>query len=158
VTRDIDQGQDLVPAGRQAGQRQRHAQSGGALCHGRDGTTDNDSAARWFNKAADLGVKDSQFNLGILQRQGRRHAAEPRRVLQVVRARRQGGDRDAAAKRDEIANRCDPNSWNAPRLRRTLEAKTPTPKRQRRRNSGELAGKPCKTASVDMKKASATSR
>ena len=37
---------------------------------GADGTTDNDSAARWFQRAAELGVSDSQFNLGILAAKG----------------------------------------------------------------------------------------
>ncbi|TIP54932.1 MAG: sel1 repeat family protein, partial [Mesorhizobium sp.] len=35
-----------------------------------DGVTDNESATHWFQEAADLGVKDSQFNLGILAAKG----------------------------------------------------------------------------------------
>ena len=73
-----------------------------------DGVTDNESAAHWFQEAADLGVKDSQFNLGILAAKGvgmKQNLEESYKWFALVA---KTGDKDAAAKRDEIANALRP--------------------------------------------------
>ena len=75
---------------------------------GADGQADNDVAARWFLEAAELGVKDSQYNLGILAAKG---AGMPQSLEESYKwfdlvART--GDRDAAAKRDEVAKALRP--------------------------------------------------
>ncbi len=75
---------------------------------GAEGQAENDAAARWFLEAAELGVKDSQYNLGILAAKG---AGMPQNLEESYKwfdlvART--GDRDAAAKRDEIAKALRP--------------------------------------------------
>ena len=75
---------------------------------GADGTTDNDSAARWFQRAAELGVSDSQFNLGILAAKGigmPQNLEESYKWFALVA---KAGDKDAATKRDEVANALRP--------------------------------------------------
>ena len=58
-------------AGRQAGQPQGDAQSRRALCRAASrGKKDMAEAARWFSKAAALGLSDSQFNLAVLYERG----------------------------------------------------------------------------------------
>jgi len=82
---------------------------------GADGTTDNDSAARWFTRAANFGIKDSQFNLGILAAKGvgmKQDLEESYKWFAIVA---KAGDRDAATKRDEIANSLRPEQLEAAR-------------------------------------------
>ena len=52
------------------GQRQGDAQSGGALRRGHRRQARLPDAAQWFRKAADHGIADSQYNLGILYARG----------------------------------------------------------------------------------------
>jgi len=75
---------------------------------GADGTTDNESAARWFTRAADLGVKDSQFNLGILAAKGVGVPQSLEESYKWFALVAKTGDRDAATKRDEVANALRP--------------------------------------------------
>lgn len=121
---------------------------------GADGTADNDSAARWFEKAAELGVKDSQFNLGILTAKGvgvQQNLEESYKWFAIVA---KTGDRDAATKRDEIANALRPEQLQRARAAAELwkakpvdaEANTvPIPDAWRESDA--------KTASIDMKQA-----
>lgn len=121
---------------------------------GADGTTDNESAARWFQKAGDLGVKDSQFNLGILNAKGvgmPQNLEESYKWFALVA---KTGDRDAAAKRDEIANSLRPEQLDRAKAATELwkakaadEAANVVDVPDAWRESTE------KTASVDMKKA-----
>ncbi len=69
---------------------------------------DNQKAAHWFTEAAELGVKDSQYNLGILAAKGigmPQDLVESYKWFDLVA---QTGDKDAAAKRDEVANALRP--------------------------------------------------
>ncbi len=109
---------------------------------------------RWFKQAADFGVKDSQFNLGILAAKG---AGMPQNLEESYKwfaLVAKGGDRDAATKRDEIAKSLRPEQLK--KARATVElwkAKEPNAEA----NSADIpeswqesAGQ---TAGVDMKKA-----
>ena len=74
------------------------------------------SAAQWFRKAADRGVADSQYNLGILYARGigvEQNLAESYKWFSLAAAQ---GDADAAAKRDDVAKRLDPQSLAAAKL------------------------------------------
>ena len=74
------------------------------------------SASFWFRKAADRGVADSQFNLGILYARGigvEQNLAESFKWFSLAAAQ---GDADAARKRDDVAKRLDPQSLAAARL------------------------------------------
>ena len=78
-----------------------YAQDGG------DGKPDYAKAVEWFRKAGSYGVRDSQFNLGVLYGRG---LGAPQNLaeswLWFSLAARQG-DADAAKKRDEVENRMD---------------------------------------------------
>src|SRR5262249_22179580 len=80
------------------------------------GKPDYKSAAQWFRKAADRGVADSQFNLGILYARGigvEQNLAESFKWFSLAAAQ---GDADAARKRDDIAKRLDAPSLPAAKL------------------------------------------
>jgi localization factor PodJL len=121
---------------------------------GADGVTDNESAARWFEKAAEFGVKDSQFNLGILAAKGvgmKQSLEESYKWFALVA---KTGDKDAAAKRDEIANSLRPEQLE--RARAAAELWKPKPL-DAMANSVDIPEawqeSPTTTASIDMKKA-----
>jgi localization factor PodJL len=119
-----------------------------------DGTTDNQSAAQWFQKAAEFGVKDSQFNLGILAAKGvgmKQNLEEAYKWFALVA---KTGDKDAATKRDEIANALRPEQLE--RARGAVELWKPKPLDQAANNvdiPDAWLDAPTTTASVDMKKA-----
>jgi len=76
---------------------------------------DMDTAVSWFKQAANLGIKDSQFNLGILYGQGMgvpQNLAESYKWFALAS---KTGDSDAATKRDEVANAMDPEDLAAAR-------------------------------------------
>jgi localization factor PodJL len=83
------------------------------------------SASIWFRKAADRGVADSQFNLGILYARGigvEQNLAESFKWFSLAAAQ---GDADAGRKRDDIAKRLDVQSLAAARL--AIQTFTPEP-------------------------------
>jgi localization factor PodJL len=74
------------------------------------------NASQWFRKAADRGVADSQFNLGILYARGigvEQNLAESFKWFSLAAAQ---GDADSMRKRDDIAQRLDPQSLAAAKL------------------------------------------
>jgi localization factor PodJL len=75
---------------------------------GASGPVDNDSAATWFTKAAEYGVKDSQYNLGILAAKGLGVKQNLEESYKWFALAAKAGDKDAASKRDEIANAMRP--------------------------------------------------
>lgn len=115
---------------------------------------DNDSAARWFQKAAALGVKDSQFNLGILSAKGAGMPQDLTESYKWFAVVAKAGDRDAAQKRDEIANSLRPEqlkqarekaeNWK-PETLVTAANSVDMPESWRE--------SPAQTAGIDMKKA-----
>ncbi len=120
----------------------------------RTAQTDNDAAARWFVKAAELGVKDSQFNLGILAAKGvgmQQNLEESYKWFALVA---KTGDKDAASKRDEIANALRPEQLE--RARATTELWKPKaldPEANTVEIPDSWQENHDKTASIDMKKA-----
>lgn len=80
---------------------------------GIDGKPDYATAAQWFRKAAEHGVGDSQYNLGILCARGlgvEKNFNDAYRWFALAAAQ---GDREAAKKRDEIADRLEPDDLTA---------------------------------------------
>jgi localization factor PodJL len=74
------------------------------------------TASAWFRKAADRGVPDSQYNLGILYARGigvEQNLAESYKWFGLAAAQ---GDADAGRKRDDVAKRLDAQSLAAARL------------------------------------------
>ncbi len=70
---------------------------------------DMDRAVKWFTDAANLGIKDSQFNLGILYGQGLGVPQDLSESYKWFALAAKTGDSDAAGKRDEVANAMDPD-------------------------------------------------
>ena len=78
---------------------------------GVDGRPDFAAAVEWFRKAAEHGVGDSQYNLAVLYARGSgvgQNFAESYKWFSIAADR---GDRDAGAKRDEIAPQLDPTTF-----------------------------------------------
>jgi localization factor PodJL len=83
------------------------------------------NASQWFRKAADRGVADSQYNLGILYARGigvEQNLAESFKWFSLAAAQ---GDADAGRKRDDIAKRLDAQSLAAAKL--AIQTFTPEP-------------------------------
>jgi len=83
---------------------------------GVEGKPDYETAAKWFTKAAQHGVADSQYNLGILYARGigvDQNLAESFKWFSLAAAQ---GDADAGRKRDDITKRLDPQSLAAAKL------------------------------------------
>jgi localization factor PodJL len=81
-----------------------------------DGKPDFASAARWFQKAANRGVVDSQYNLGVLLWRGvgvDQNLPEAYKWFSLAAG---SGDREAANRRDDVAALLDARSLNAARL------------------------------------------
>ncbi len=121
---------------------------------GADGAADNDSAGRWFQKAAELGVKDSQFNLGILSAKGVGMPQSLEEAYKWFALVAKSGDRDAATKRDEIANALRPEQLQRARAATELwKAKPVNAETNTVAIPDAWRESDAKTASVDMKKA-----
>lgn len=121
---------------------------------GATGTQDYPAAAKWFGKAAELGVSDSQFNLAILNARGN---GVPQNLIESYKwfaIAAKAGDKDAAKKRDEVANVMAPDQLEKARAAVDLWKPQPLdPQANATDVPDEWAGKGVKTASVDMKKA-----
>jgi localization factor PodJL len=90
------------------------------------GKPDYGEAAQWFRKAGQLGIRDSQFNLGVLYARG---MGVPQDLVQSwlwFSLAAQQGDADAAKKRDEVAAKMDAGAVSAA-ARALAEFKTATP-------------------------------
>ncbi|PYB77623.1 peptidoglycan-binding protein [Rhizobium wuzhouense] len=121
---------------------------------GKDGAQDYAKAVEWFGKAAERGVSDSQFNLAILFARGNGAAPDLVQSYKWFAIAAKGGDKDAAQKRDEVANAMKPDQLERARAEVDLWKATPLePDANSANIPDEWAGKGLKTASIDMKKA-----
>lgn len=121
---------------------------------GKDGAQDYAKAVEWFGKAAERGVSDSQFNLAILYARGNGAAPDLVQSYKWFAIAAKGGDKDAAQKRDEVANAMKPDQLERARAEVDLWKATPLDQDANSANTpDEWAGKGLKTASIDMKKA-----
>ena len=85
----------------------------GTESEGIDGRPDYATAAKWFRLAADRGVSDSQFNLGVLSARGlgaEKNLIDSYKWFALAGAQ---GDREAVRKRDEVATQLDPRALAA---------------------------------------------
>lgn len=121
---------------------------------GADNSPDNDRAARWFLEAAELGVTDSQYNLGILSAKGTGVPQSLEDSYKWFALVAKTGDRDAAAKRDEIAKALRPEQLE--KARQTVElwkARQALPEANVADIPEEWTEGDAQTASVDVEKA-----
>jgi localization factor PodJL len=84
-----------------------YAQDGG------QGKPDYTAALEWFKKAGALGVRDSQFNLGVLYGRGLGAGQDLAQAWLWFSLAARQGDTDAAHKRDEVALRMDGRAMTA---------------------------------------------
>ncbi|MCH4544219.1 peptidoglycan-binding protein [Rhizobium changzhiense] len=118
------------------------------------GQQDYATAASWFTKAANLGITDSQFNLAILCARGNGVPADLEESYKWFAIAAKAGDKDAAQKRDEVANAMKPDQLERARAKADLWKAEPVDHRTNAIDiPDEWAGTGAKTASVDMKKA-----
>jgi localization factor PodJL len=108
VPRDAAKARELYKKAADAGNaRAMHnlavlfAQDGG------EGKPDYAGAIEWFRKAGAYGVRDSQFNLGVLYGRGLGAAQDLSESWMWFSLAARQGDPDAAKKRDEVENRMD---------------------------------------------------
>lgn len=122
---------------------------------GTAGQQDYDSAANWFTRAANLGVSDSQFNLAILYARGNGVKQDLQESYKWFSIAAKSGDKDAAQKRDEVANAMKPADLEGGRAKVDLWKALPIdPKANGTDIPDEwTTGKGVNTASIDMKKA-----
>ncbi|GES42738.1 peptidoglycan-binding protein [Rhizobium dioscoreae] len=119
------------------------------------GPQDYDSAANWFVRAANLGVSDSQFNLAILYARGNGVKQDLQESYKWFAIAAKSGDKDAAQKRDEVANAMKPADLESARAKVDLwKVQSADPKANGTDIPDEwTTGKGVNTASIDMKKA-----
>ena len=72
------------------------------------GEVDMTTAIGWFEKAANMGVKDSQVNLGILYTKGMGVDEDLEQAYKWFAVAAKGGDNDAGKKRDTVAQAMRP--------------------------------------------------
>ncbi|WP_105437137.1 SEL1-like repeat protein [Neorhizobium sp. T25_13] len=122
---------------------------------GAAGQPDYAAAVSWFTKAADFGVADSQFNLAILLARGNGVKQDLEESYKWFAVAAKGGDKDAAQKRDEVANAMRKEQLESARAKvDQWKVKPLDPKANSINLPDEWAsGKPLTTASIDMEKA-----
>ena len=116
VKKDLDAARTLYLAAADAGNAKAMHNLAVLYAEGIDGKPDYQNAAKWFRKAADYGLTDSQYNLGILY--GRGIGMEPNlpEAYKWFTLAARDGDKESAAKRDEVGGRLDQPSLAAAKL------------------------------------------
>jgi localization factor PodJL len=115
VTKDLARARDLYEAAAAKGNGKAMHNLAVIYAEGVNGPPDYNKAAEWFRKAANHGVRDSQYNLGILYARGiglQKNDAEAYKWFAIAADQ---GDKEAGAKRDEIASHLDPQTLAAAR-------------------------------------------
>ncbi|MBC7149099.1 MAG: SEL1-like repeat protein [Rhizobium sp.] len=154
VPRDIQAAKALYQKAADAGNASAMHNLAVLYASGTDGAQDYGKAAEWFGKAADLGVSDSQFNLAILYARGNGVPQDLEASYKWFALVAKEGDKDAAQKRDEVANAMKPDQLERARAQVDLWKAKPLDVDANSANTpDEWVGKGLKTASVDMKKA-----
>jgi localization factor PodJL len=116
VKKDLDAARRLYLAAAEAGNAKAMHNLAVLYAEGIDGKPDYQNAAKWFRKAADYGLTDSQYNLGILF--GRGIGMEPNlpEAYKWFTLAARDGDKESAAKRDEVGGRMDRQALAAAKL------------------------------------------
>jgi localization factor PodJL len=110
IKKDLQEARRLYLAAAERGHAKAMHNLGVLFTQGIDGKPDYAAAAQWFLKAASFGVADSQYNLGILFSRGVGVTASLTDAYKWFALSAAQGDKDASARRDEIAARLDPQA------------------------------------------------
>jgi localization factor PodJL len=117
VIRDLNRARTLYERAAEAGNGKAMHNLAVIFAQGAQGDRpDYRNAAIWFRNAANHGVTDSQFNLGILYARGLGVDQSLAESYKWFALAANGGDQDAAKKRDEVAGRLDAQTMVAARL------------------------------------------
>lgn len=116
VDKDIPKAKDWYIKASEAGNAKAMHNLAVLYAEGAGGTPDFKDAAKWFEAAANFGVKDSLFNLGILYARGLGVEKDLAASYKWFAIAAEQGDRDAAKKRDDVANSMDQATLAAARL------------------------------------------
>jgi len=103
VTRDVATARMWYEKAAEAGNAKAMHNLGVLYAEGITGKPDYETAIKWFRKAAELGVRDSQFNLAVLLARGLGTERDLVAAYTWLSVLARDGDKDAAAKRDELA-------------------------------------------------------
>jgi localization factor PodJL len=113
VKKDLDAARRLYSAAADAGSAKAMHNLAVLYAEGIDGKPDYLNAAKWFRKAADYGLTDSQYNLGILYGRGIGMPTDLPEAYKWFALAARDGDKESAAKRDDVGGRMDPKSLAA---------------------------------------------
>jgi localization factor PodJL len=116
VKKDLDAARRLYLAAAEAGNAKAMHNLAVLYAEGIDGKPDYQNAAKWFRKAADYGLTDSQYNLGILYGRGIGMQPDLAEAYKWFALAARDGDKESAAKRDDVGGRLDPKSLAAAKL------------------------------------------
>lgn len=121
---------------------------------GANGPANYKAAVEWFTKASDRGIVDSQFNLAILYARGNGTPQNLEESYKWFAIAAKAGDKDAAQKRDEVANALKPDQLQSAKAKADMWKPVALDDRANNVNlPDEWVGKGQTTASIDMEKA-----
>ncbi|MGK9054888.1 peptidoglycan-binding protein [Neorhizobium petrolearium] len=155
VTRDLTRAMAYYKQAAEAGNASAMHNLAVLYASGAAGQPDYAAAVEWFGKAADLGVSDSQFNLAILYARGNGVKQDLEESYKWFAVAAKDGDKDAAQKRDEVANAMRKEQLESARAKAETWKVQPLDPQSNSINLPDewASGKPLTTASVDMEKA-----
>jgi localization factor PodJL len=107
VKKDIETARRHYQSAAEAGNARAMHNLAVLYAEGTDTKPDYQNAAKWFRKAADYGIVDSQYNLAILYVRGIGIEANPGEAYRWFTIAAQGGDMEAAKKREDMTARLD---------------------------------------------------
>lgn len=154
VERDLAKAMALYEEAARAGNASSMHNLAVLYASGASGSANYKAAVEWFTKAADHGITDSQFNLAILYARGNGTAQNLEESYKWFAIAAKAGDKDAAQKRDEVANALKPDQLQSAKAK--AEMWKPLPLDDRANNANlpdEWVSKGQTTASIDMEKA-----
>ncbi|CAN7609715.1 peptidoglycan-binding protein [Neorhizobium sp. LjRoot104] len=155
VSRDLSKAMTYYKQAADAGNASAMHNLAVLYASGAAGQPDYAAAVSWFGKAADFGIADSQFNLAILLARGNGVKQDLEESYKWFAVAAKEGDKDAAQKRDEVANAMRKEQLESARAKVERWKVTPLDPKANSVNLPDewASGKPLTTASVDMEKA-----
>ena len=115
VKKSLENARRLYLAAAEAGNAKAMHNLAVLYAEGFDGKPDYLTAAKWFRKAADHGMPDSQYNLGILYARGIGVESNLPEAYKWFTLAARDGDKESAAKRDDVGGRIDQKALMAAR-------------------------------------------
>ena len=127
VKKSLADARRLYTAAAEAGNAKAMHNLAVLYAEGFDGKPDYLTAAKWFRKAADHGMPDSQYNLGILYARGIGVDTNLPEAYKWFTLAARDGDKESAAKRDDVGGRIDQKALMAARAAAQVWTSLPQP-------------------------------